>query len=229
MKSEKIKASAAAMECEAKVRTNKSMEKARNKHADEWKKIVAGLYRGTVDPDYSKEGVFDSAIYFVESRRKDLESGYCNPHAFEFIGCRELAAVLSFDFNYSFDGYAWRGSSLDVKDNAAFSRDFREQGTLDRNGRKDGIVRVFLEYLKEGAAQAKRVGSDAYFLWREAMVESFSTHDCFDGGAEGKSVLALLKKVEKAVLLTWADTEIDKKMKVSPTIPLYGKKRPKKG
>ena len=44
------------------------------------------------DENWLEDGIFKTALGYLEARRKDLESGYCSPHAFS--GRSSLVKVL---------------------------------------------------------------------------------------------------------------------------------------
>ena len=182
-------------------RTCESEREAEESALNAWnqKACNEGCVRG--DGKWAASGIFKMAMDYIESRRKDLECGYCSPYVFS---AREsLLKVLSQDFGYTFDRYEWDGRTFDSDDLDAF--DFWEDsGCLEPQASlKERVVQSFEAYLTVGAARAKAIGSDAYLMWRKALMDCVFVHQRFTSGCSAEVLKSFLDEIQVAAQVTW--------------------------
>ena len=67
-----------------------------------------------------------------------------------------------------------------------------------------------------------------YFKWRELLITCTFNRQRFGPETSQESVCKLLNKVQEAERVTWADGQINDKMKLLTSYPKKGKKTPKK-
>lgn len=196
---------------------------ARRNCEDEWRKLVGKDFPACPMPDFADRAIFNLASNHVLLLRGNLENDVCNPTA--FIGEAELMDVLTYDFGFDYSEFEWNGRSLDPKDGDSFNIISCHAHVNVQNDKKREIATSFIQYIIEGAAKAKFIGSKAYELWRSALIDSVFEYGRFEEGLDRKTLLRLFDRLREAAKLTWADNEIDKQLKLSHLSPGCGKKR----
>ena len=160
---------------------------------------------------WAERGIFKTALDYIESRRKDLECGYCSPYVFSARG--SLLKVLAQDFGYVFDRYEWDGKTLDSDELDAFDLS-EDSGYLEPQvSWQLKVVRALEDYLTAGAARAKTIGSDSYLAWRKALMDCVFVHQRFTSGCRVEVVESFLNDIQTAAQVTWADQQIYDRMK----------------
>ena len=195
-------------------RTCESEREAEESALDDWNEKACGERGARSVSDWAESGIFKTAMDYIESRRKDLECGYCSPYVFSARG--SLLKVLSQDFGYTFDRYEWDGRTLDSDELDAFDLS-EDSGCLEPQASlKERVVKVFEAYLTVGAARAKAIGSDAYLMWRKALMDCVFVHRRFTSGCSAEVLESFLDDIQTAAQVTWADQQIyDQMRKVS--------------
>lgn len=209
-------------------RTCESEREAEESALDDWNQKAKGDWGAKRDDrSWAESGIFKTVMDYIESRRKDLESGYCSPYAFSARG--SLLKVLAQDFGYVFDRYEWDGRTFDSDAVDAFDLS-QDGGCLEPQASlKQRVVRAFEDYLTEGAARAKAIGSDSYLAWRKALMDCVFVHQRFTSGCSAEVLESFLDDIQTAAQVTWADQQIyDQMRKVSCHQRERGKKRGEK-
>ena len=224
MKREKKHSENAMIRC-ADARTEDDFGVSRDTKRDDWETVVASHWSdGDAPENYDSCGVFRTAKAYVANLSADLDADYCSET--DLLSKQDFMSVLSFSFTFDYSSFEWNGTSFDPNDDDAFDDWMASDCLEEESARKEEIVRAFTDYLTQGAAKARAVDSDAYVLWREALVESVFTHHRFVNGVEEAELEKLMDKVEKAARLTWADTEISKRLpKKGESVRKKGKHR----
>lgn len=208
-------------------RTCESEREAEESALKDWNEKACGERGARSVSDWAESGIFKTAMDYIESRRKDLECGYCSPYVFSARG--SLLRVLAQDFGYVFDRYEWDGKTLDSDELDAFDLS-EDSGCLEPQASlKERVVKVFETYLTVGAARAKAIGSDAYLMWRKALMDCVFVHQRFTSGCSAEVLESFLDDIQTAAQVTWADQQIyDQMRKVSCHQRERGKKGGKK-
>lgn len=200
------------LQFEADDKTMSSMHEREEERLDEWHKFVDDVTSYGDEEAYVVDKIFQRAAEYIQGRIKDIKSGVCSP-VFRF-GSDSLRAVLSFDFAYEYDKYSVNESATDEDD--AFDIDQDTETIDDLYKKQRGVAKLFKDYLLEGAAIAKKIGSDAYPLWRKALIEFEFDNFMFNSGLEFGELKKYLDRVQDAAEMTHVDREVMEKLKKKP-------------
>lgn len=176
-----------------------------------WKELVDAETVYSSEDDFAEKNIFTRAEEFLKGRIKDIQSGVCS--SVYKLDNQYLRPVLSFDFSYTYEVREVNTSATSEEEAFEFAYD---TDYLDLYKKQSIIIKLFKAYLLEGAAFAKKIASDAYPLWRKAIIDFEFEYHRFRDGLEMEKLCEYLKRVQDAAEMTHVDREVMEKLKKKP-------------
>lgn len=208
----------AELEAEAEEKTWESKREAENALHDEWVEFVTKNSKYGHEDSFPEKGIFVRALEYLKSRKQSIAKGFHVAGRSWAEDCVRL--VLEFNFLYTYDSY----SVADPDADNPFSVGMDTDTKVGYWSHKVDILDALKDYLLEGGAMAKKLGSAAYPLWQKVLMDFEFTHNGLQYGTDGGSLKSFFDEIRHAAKMTHVDREIAERLEKSVKKPSKRKK-----
>lgn len=200
----------AELEAMADEKTWEAKCEAENALHDEWIEYVTENSQYGHEDSFPEKGIFVRALEFLKSRKQSIAKGF---HAAGRSWAEEcVRLVLEFNFLYTYDSYSVADPDAEDPFSVGMESDTEDSVWCY----KEKILDAFKDYLLEGGAMAKRLGSSAYPIWQKVLMDFEFTHGGLRYGSDSGSLKVLFDEINRAAEMTHVDREIAERLEKAP-------------
>lgn len=208
----------AELEAEAEEKTLEAKCAAEDALREEWIEYVAENSRYAHEKSFPEKGIFIRAIEYLKGRKQSIAKGFHSAGRCWSEDCARL--VLEFDFLYTYDSYSVADPNADNPFSVSIDNDTEDSFWCY----KDDILDALKDYLLEGGAMAKKLGSAAYPLWQKVLMDYEFVYGGLQHGCASDLVKRFFDEIRRAAEMTHVDREIAERLEKSGKKPSKRKK-----